>query len=77
MKILGVIPARYGSTRFPGKPLRNIAGKPLLQWVIEGAQTAKSLDRLIVATDHDEIAALARKVRRRGRNDRIFASFRQ
>jgi 3-deoxy-manno-octulosonate cytidylyltransferase (CMP-KDO synthetase) len=61
MNIVGVIPARFGSTRFPGKPLAMIAGKPLLQWVIEGAQTAKSLTQVMVATDHPEIQALAKK----------------
>jgi 3-deoxy-manno-octulosonate cytidylyltransferase (CMP-KDO synthetase) len=58
MKALGVIPARYASTRFPGKPLKKILGKPLLQWVIEGAKTSKSLDEVWVATDHDQIASL-------------------
>lgn len=58
MKALGVIPARYASTRFPGKPLKKILGKPLLQWVIEGAKEAKSLDDVWVATDHDQIANL-------------------
>jgi 3-deoxy-manno-octulosonate cytidylyltransferase (CMP-KDO synthetase) len=61
MNIIGVIPARYASTRFPGKPLAMIAGKPLLQWVIEGAKTAKSLTQVMVATDHPEIQALAKK----------------
>jgi len=60
MNIVGVIPARYGSTRFPGKPLKPIAGKPLLQWVIEGAKKAKSLTQVMVATDHPEIQALAK-----------------
>ena len=50
-RAVGVIPARYGSTRFPGKPLVPIAGKPLLQWVIEGALTAKKLSQIVVATD--------------------------
>lgn len=59
MKAVGVIPARYGSTRFPGKPLKPILGKPLLRWVIEGAKTAKSLDAIWVATDHADIAKLA------------------
>lgn len=59
MKALGVIPARYASTRFPGKPLKKILGKPLLQWVIEAAKQAKSLDDVWVATDHDQIASLA------------------
>lgn len=61
MRFLGVIPARYGSTRLPAKPLLQISGKPLLQWVIEGAQQAKTLTELVVATDHPEIAALAKK----------------
>jgi 3-deoxy-manno-octulosonate cytidylyltransferase (CMP-KDO synthetase) len=59
--VLGVIPARYGSTRFPGKPLKKIHDKPLLQWVIEGAKTAKLIGEVCVATDHKDIAALAEK----------------
>jgi 3-deoxy-manno-octulosonate cytidylyltransferase (CMP-KDO synthetase) len=62
MKAIGVIPARYGSTRFPGKPLAMVAGKPLLQWVIEGAQTASKLSEIIVATDDERIATLARSL---------------
>lgn len=61
MKALGVIPARYGSTRFPGKPLKPLLGKPLLQWVIEGAKKARHLEEIWVATDHSEIAELAEK----------------
>ncbi|MCB0343106.1 MAG: 3-deoxy-manno-octulosonate cytidylyltransferase [Pseudobdellovibrionaceae bacterium] len=60
MRIVGVIPARYGATRFPGKPLVKIAEKPLLQWVIEGARQSKKLDEVIVATDHSEIQELCR-----------------
>ncbi len=60
MKIWGVIPARYASTRFPGKPLKVLAGKPLLQWVIESVQNCRELAACAVATDHDEIASLAR-----------------
>ena len=59
MKIIGVIPARFASTRLPGKPLKSIAGKPLLQWVIEGAQKSKKLTEVLVATDHSEIFELA------------------
>jgi 3-deoxy-manno-octulosonate cytidylyltransferase (CMP-KDO synthetase) len=59
MQALGVIPARYGSTRFPGKPLTKILGKPLLQWVIEGAKTSRLINEICVATDHQEIAQLA------------------
>ena len=59
--IIAVIPARYASTRFPGKPLATIHGKPLLQWVWEGAKEARRIDRVIVATDDDRIARIARK----------------
>jgi len=53
--VLGVIPARYGSTRFPGKPLAEICGKPMIQHVYEGSEGSKVLDKLIVATDNEEI----------------------
>jgi len=58
---IGVIPARWGSTRFPGKPLAPINGKPLLQWVIEGARTSRKLREICVATDDERIADLARE----------------
>ncbi len=58
--ILGVIPARYASTRFPGKPLATLAGKPLIQHVWEQAARSRYLSRLVVATDDDRIAAAAR-----------------
>jgi 3-deoxy-manno-octulosonate cytidylyltransferase (CMP-KDO synthetase) len=58
-KTLGIIPARWGSTRFPGKPLQPIVGKPLLQHVWERCQRAKKLDHLIVATDDFRIAEAA------------------
>ncbi len=61
MNILGLIPARYASTRFPGKPLHPIAGKPLLQHVVEQCQRAKSLSEVIVATDDARIAEVVRK----------------
>lgn len=59
MRILGVIPARYASTRFPGKPLHLIAGKPLVQHVIERCRLATSLAEVVVATDDDRIARVA------------------
>ncbi len=59
MKVIGVIPSRYASTRFPGKPLAKIHGKELLRWVIEACSKSKKLSALKVATDHEEIAALA------------------
>jgi 3-deoxy-manno-octulosonate cytidylyltransferase (CMP-KDO synthetase) len=61
MKILGIIPARYASTRFPGKPLHPIAGKPLVQHVVEQCQQAKALSEVIVATDDERIASVAQK----------------
>ncbi|MGZ3692517.1 MAG: cytidylyltransferase domain-containing protein, partial [Pseudobdellovibrio sp.] len=50
MKIIGVIPARYASTRFPGKPLVELKGKPMIQWVVEGARKSSLLEQVIVAT---------------------------
>ncbi len=58
-KAVGIIPARWGSTRFPGKALYEIAGKPLLRHVWERCRRAKKLDRLIVATDDFRIAEAA------------------
>ncbi|MCK9203966.1 MAG: 3-deoxy-manno-octulosonate cytidylyltransferase [Bacteroidales bacterium] len=55
MKILGVIPARYASTRFPGKPLVVIEGKSMIQRVFEQALLCKELDQVIVATDNEMI----------------------
>ena len=56
MEIVGVIPARFASTRLPGKPLLSDTGRPLIRHVVEAAQRAKSLDRIIVATDDRRIA---------------------
>ncbi len=61
MKILGIIPSRYASTRFPAKPLHLIAGKPLVQHVVERCQLATALSEVIVATDDERIAEVARK----------------
>jgi len=57
MKNFAVIPARYGSTRFPGKPLVDIAGKPMIRWVWEAAVSAKKIDRVVIATDDERIIA--------------------
>lgn len=62
MKAIGVIPARYASTRFPGKPLALVAGKPLLQWVFEIAQKSHRLDEVIIATDDGRISNLCEKM---------------
>ncbi|MBI5393799.1 MAG: 3-deoxy-manno-octulosonate cytidylyltransferase [Verrucomicrobia bacterium] len=56
MKFIGVIPARWQSTRFPGKMLTPIAGKPLIQWVAERASRSRLLSEVIVATDHQPVA---------------------
>ena len=61
MKIIGIVPARYASTRFPGKLLAPIAGKPLIQHVVERCKKAKSLNEVIVATDDARIAGVAKK----------------
>jgi 3-deoxy-manno-octulosonate cytidylyltransferase (CMP-KDO synthetase) len=64
MRILGIIPARYASTRFPGKPLHPIAGKPLIQHVVERCKLAKSLSEIVVATDDQRIADVAKEFSR-------------
>ncbi|MES2354378.1 MAG: 3-deoxy-manno-octulosonate cytidylyltransferase [Pseudomonadota bacterium] len=61
MKILCVIPSRIGSTRLPRKPLLEIQGKPMIQWVYENASRCAAITKVIVATDNDEIAAAVRK----------------
>jgi 3-deoxy-manno-octulosonate cytidylyltransferase (CMP-KDO synthetase) len=58
MRFTGIIPARYASTRFPGKPLADIGGKPMIQRVYE--QAKKALDHVAVATDDERIAACVR-----------------
>ena len=60
MRAVGVIPARFAATRFPGKPLAPIAGKPLVQRVWEGTRTAKRLAQVLIATDDERIAAACR-----------------
>lgn len=60
MKLVGIIPARYASTRFPGKPLALIAGKSLIQRVVEQCKKAKSLAGVIVATDDERIFKAAK-----------------
>ena len=57
MKVAAIIPARYASTRFPGKPLADIAGKTMIQRVYEQCKKLASLDYVIVATDDERIAA--------------------
>lgn len=55
MKIIGVIPARYKSSRFPGKPLADICGKPMIWWVYQQCMKVKDFDAVYVATDDEQI----------------------
>lgn len=55
MKVVGIIPARYGSTRLPGKPLKDILGHPMIWWVYHRVCTVDKLDEVYVATDDDRI----------------------
>ncbi len=60
IRTLGVIPARYASTRLPAKPLVDLLGKPMIQRVYERARMARSLDQVVVATDDERIASVVR-----------------
>ena len=62
MEVVALIPARYGSTRFPGKPLALLRGKPMIQHVYEQTCLVRGLARVIVATDDDRIASVIRAV---------------
>ncbi|MBW2425892.1 MAG: 3-deoxy-manno-octulosonate cytidylyltransferase, partial [Deltaproteobacteria bacterium] len=53
MTVLAILPARYASTRFPGKPLTPIAGKPMIQHVWERTRAARHVDAVAIATDDD------------------------
>ena len=61
MDVIGVIPARYEASRFPGKILADINGKPLIQWVWERAKRSGILDRLIIACDDAHVEKIAKK----------------
>jgi 3-deoxy-manno-octulosonate cytidylyltransferase (CMP-KDO synthetase) len=58
MRTLAVLPSRYQASRFPGKPLAPIAGRPMIQWVWEAASRAEGVDRVLVATDDPRIQAV-------------------
>jgi 3-deoxy-manno-octulosonate cytidylyltransferase (CMP-KDO synthetase) len=60
VKILAVVPVRYGASRLPGKPLADLGGRPLVQWVYEAATACRAFDEVVVATDSDDIAATVR-----------------
>ena len=59
-KVLALIPARGGSRRLPGKNLLKLCGEPITVWSIKAAQQSKYVDRIVVSTDSDEIAEVAR-----------------
>jgi 3-deoxy-manno-octulosonate cytidylyltransferase (CMP-KDO synthetase) len=61
LAIVAIIPARFGSTRLPGKPLSDIHGKPMIQHVYERARRARRVDRVLVATDDARIADAVRE----------------
>ena len=61
MKAIVIIPARYASTRFQGKPLAPLLGKPMIQWTYESAQKATTIDQTMVATDDERICTAVRR----------------
>lgn len=62
MKTLAIIPARGGSKSVPLKNIKELCGKPLLAYAIESARKSVSIDRLVVSTDHDGIAKVAKSL---------------
>ena len=62
LKIIAVIPARFASTRFPGKPLELLKKKPIIQWVVEGAKKSKLVQKVYVATDDERIAKVCHEI---------------
>ena len=62
LRTLGVIPARLASTRLPRKVLREVAGRPLLAWVVDAARACPQLDRVLVAADSEEVAQLCHRL---------------
>ena len=62
MKVIAIIPARYSSSRFPGKPLADICGKPMIWWVYNQVKKAERLDEVYVATDDERIFDTCKKL---------------
>ena len=60
-KVLAIIPARGGSKGLPGKNIKELCGKPLIAWSIEVAKACCNIDRIVVSTDDDRIAEVAKK----------------
>lgn len=63
MKVIGIIPARYKSTRFEGKPLADICGKPMVWWTYQQAKKTKGLDEVFVATDSEIIEKVCKELK--------------
>ena len=61
MRVVGIIPARYASTRLPGKPLKDILGYPMIWWVYKRVSKVKQLDEIIVATDDERILSICKQ----------------
>jgi len=61
VRVLAVIPARYESTRLPGKPLIEIGSRTMIEWIYRAASACAALERVVVATDHEEIASRVRR----------------
>lgn len=62
MKMIGVVPARYASTRFPGKPLAKILDKEMIAWVLEGVRETQIFDQVLLATDDERIASVGKRI---------------
>src|SRR5688572_22740452 len=62
VKVLGIVPARRGSKRLPGKNIKPLQGKPLCQWMIEVSLAARRLDRVIVSSDDEQVLQIAREL---------------
>lgn len=62
MKVIGVIPARYKSSRFPGKPIADICGKPMIWWVYQQCKKVEDFDEVYVATDDNQIFNVCKKL---------------
>ena len=62
MKVVGIIPARYGSTRLPGKPLKDILGHPMIWWVYKRVRSVEKLDEVFVATDDERIETACKEM---------------
>lgn len=64
-RVVAVIPARYDSSRFPGKPLATILDRPMIQWVVEGVGESRTIDDIVVATDDQRIVRAVEQTRAR------------